>query len=190
MSRSALAGLFITTAFVAACGSSTRLVETWRDPAEVPFALNRTLAVFMTTDAGARRIVEDQLAARLPGGVASYRVIPDDSSLNGESVRQAVTAGQFDGAVTLRVVSVTPEVSSLQNTDFYGYWGYWRSAYDPLAYTASTVYSVQSTLHSFRDGKLVWTGNIDTIDPKNTKKLASRSAKATVKGLKNNGYMR
>jgi hypothetical protein len=188
MSRVRAARLFAAAALLSAC-SSTQMVETWRDPAVQPFPLHRTLAVFMTKDVGARRIVEDRLAKHLPGGVASYRVIADDMMESPDAVKGFVDAGHYDGAVMLRVLSVQQEIPAAASPDFYGYWGYWRYAYDPGAYATGNIYSIEATLHSFRDQRLVWTGKIETVDPQNTARLAERSIKATTKSLRHAGFI-
>src|SRR5215203_699440 len=76
VSRSTLS-LVAVMAITSACANSTQMVASWRDPAQAPAPLGRTLAVFMSADPGMRRMVEDKLAASLPGGTASYHLIPD-----------------------------------------------------------------------------------------------------------------
>src|SRR5690349_1983192 len=88
-----------------ACSNSTQYVSSWKDPTARAFHLTHTLAVFMTNDAGMRRMVEDRLAARLPGGMPSYRVIPDNEIQQLDSVKSLIGGGGFDGAVVMRLVS-------------------------------------------------------------------------------------
>ena len=173
-----------------ACHGTTRMVETWRDPGVAPAPLTRTLAVFMSSDAGTRRLVEDRMAGRLPGAIPSYRVIPDESVSNVDSVRAYVAGGNFDGAVMMRLVNVTTEVvDTPAYPGFYDYWGYWRSAYHPYAYSVDRIYSVETTVHSLRDGRMVWMGRSETVDPKNVGRLADRSARAVYKSLRKAGYI-
>jgi hypothetical protein len=172
-----------------ACANSTQMVATWKDPTAAPLQLTRTLAVFMTKEPGMRRMVEDKLAARLPGGVASYRIIPDDQLTSIDSVRSHVLAGSFDGAVVMRLLGVTTEVSEVASVpSFYGYWNYWNDAYDPVYYT-ETLYSVESTLYSFRNEKMIWMGRSQTVDPKNANKLADYSVTFALKNMKKAGVI-
>ena len=55
---------------------------------------------------------------------------------------------------------------------------------------ASKLYSVETTLYSFPDGKLVWMGRSQTIDPKNENKLADYSVNFAVNNMKKDGYIR
>jgi len=61
-----IARLVLAGGLLGACTNSTQYVSSWKDPTTRGFHLTHTLAVFMTTDAGMRRMVEDRLAARLP----------------------------------------------------------------------------------------------------------------------------
>ena len=121
-----------------ACSNSTQYVSSWKDPTTRSFHLTHTLAVFMTNDAGMRRMVEDRLAARLPGGMPSYRLIPDNEIRQLDSVKSHIAAAGFDGAVVMRLVDEQTTVEATVR-DFYGYWGYWNSAYDPVYITTHNV---------------------------------------------------
>ena len=178
----------IAGGLLAACTNSTRYVSSWKDPATPSFHLQRTLAVYMTKEAGLRRMAEDRLASRLPGGVPSYRVIPDDQLTDLDSVRVHLAAGNFDGVVVMRLVGEETAVTTAY-PGFYGYWGYWNTAYGAVAYT-SKLYSVETTLYTMPSGKLVWMGRSETIDPKNQNKLADYSANFAVNNMKKDGYIR
>ena len=172
------------------CANSTQMVATWRDQTVPGLHSTRTLAVFMTKDPGMRRMVEDKLAMRLPGGVPSYTVIPDDQLGSMDSVRSHVKTGGFDGAVVMRLVNVETQVTETAAPhDFYGYWNYWSYAYDPVYYTTEKLYSVESTLYSFRDGKMIWMGRSQTVDPKNANKLADYSVNFAVKNMRKQGVL-
>jgi len=143
----------------------------------------------MTKDAGMRRMVEDKLASRIPGEVPSYKVIPDTELQQLESVRSHLKTDKFDGAVIMRLVGMTTEVTPT-GTDFYGYWGYWGTAYDPVYYTTQQIYSVETTVYSLKDDKLIWMGRSQTVDPKNANKLADFSVNFAVNNMKKDGIIR
>lgn len=173
-----------------ACSNSTQMVASWKAPGAPVYAFNRTLAVFMTKEPGMRRLVEDKLAARIPGGVASYKLIPDAELGNIDAVRDRVASGGFDGAVVMRLIGVSTQVTET-GRDFYGYWGYWGTAYDPLYYTTSTYYSVETTAYSIKDNnKLVWMARSQTVDPKNANKLAEYSVNFAVNNMRKDGIIR
>jgi len=174
---------------VGGCANSTQMVATWRDPSAPMIHPAHTLAVFMSNEPGMRRMVEDKLAARLPGGVASYRVLPE-GQLSVDSVRSRVHQMGFDAAVVMRLVDVSTQVTEVATRpDFYGYWGYWGSAYNPVYYETEQLYSVETTLYSMQDGKLLWMGRSQTIDPKNANKLADYSVNFAVKNMRKQQIM-
>jgi len=178
--------------------NSTQMVATWRDPTVPTVYFNKTLAVFMSKEPGMRRMVEDKLAARIPGGVPSYRVIPDNQLANLDSVRGHVLKEGYDGAVIMKLVGVTTEVNYVPGTswytgprDFYGYWGNsWGYAYDPGYYTTDQLYSVETALYDIKNDKMIWMGRSQTIDPKNANKLADYSVNFAIKNMQKQGLLR
>jgi hypothetical protein len=190
MSRSIVL-LAVGTALLSGCANSTQMVATWRDPAAPPVVLTKTLAVFMTKEPGLRRMVEDQLAARLPGGVPSYRVLSDDQIASTDSLRERVAGLGFDAAVIMRLADVQTDVSEVGGYgDVYGYWRYWGYAGGPVYYETETRYSVESTLYSLTTGKMIWMARSQTINPKNANKLAEYSVKFAVKNMRRQGVLR
>ena len=181
--------LFVAAACASsACANSTQYVSSWKDPTTATFRLRHTLAVFMTTDPGMRRMVEDRLAGSLPGGVPSYRLIADNQVNHIDSVRAAVAGQTFDGAVVMRLVGQqTP--ATLSTTNFYGYWDYWGTAYNPMFYSNSIVYTMETTLYSMRDQKMVWMARSETLDPKHANKLAEYSVNFVIKNMRKAGYV-
>ena len=78
---------------------------------------------------------------------------------------------------------------SATSRDFYGYWGYWSSAYDPVYYTTDKFYTMETTLYSLPEDKLVWMGRSQTVDPKNANKLADFSVNFAVNNMKKDGFI-
>jgi hypothetical protein len=185
-----LISLALGGALIASCANSTQMVATWRDPSAPMLQPQRTLAVFMSNEPGMRRMVEDKMAARLPGGMASYRVIPDGQMSPVDSVRARVQTMGFDAAVIMRLVDVSTQVTEVATRpDFYGYWGYWGSAYNPVYYQTNELYSVETTLYSMHDGHMLWMGRSQTVDPKNANKLADYSVNFAVKNMHKQGIL-
>jgi hypothetical protein len=186
-----LALVAVAAALVSGCANSTQMVATWRDPLAPPVVLTRTLAVFMTKEPGLRRMVEDKLASRLPGGVPSYRIIADDQITDVASVRSRLAGQGFDGVVIMRLTDVSTETTEVGGYgDLAGYWRYWGYASGPIYYETETLYSVESTLYSFDSGKMLWMARSQTVNPKNANKLAEYSVKFAVKNMQAQGILR
>ena len=179
----------VSATLLAGCANSTQMVANWRDP-NSQIVLRKTLAVYMSTEPGMRRMVEDKLAARLPGGTPSYRIIPDEQVTNVDVLRRQLARGGYDGIVVMRFVGVTTETTVVNgNPDIYGYWRYWGYAGDPIVYQTDRLYSLESSLYSYRDGRLIWMGRSQTINSKNANKLADYSVNFVVKNLERAGFI-
>jgi len=186
--RRAIVIAAIAGGMASACTNSTQYVSSWKDPTARPFHLTHTLAVFMTTDPGMRRMVEDRLAARLPGGVPSYRLIQDAELKEMDSVKSHINAAGFNGAVVMRLVNEQTQLVATGN-DFYGYWGYWNTAYNPIYYTTEQLYTVETVVYKLPEAKMVWMGRSQTVDPKNANKLADYSVNFAVKNMRKDGFL-
>ena len=171
------------------CTNSTQMVAQWRDPQAPPVVPRKTLAVFMTKEPGLRRMVEDKLASRLPGGVPSYRVVGDDQIADIDAVRRHLKNQGFDAIVVMRLADVSTEVNAVGGGDVYGYWRYWGYASSPVYYETETLYSVESALYSFNSGKMIWMARSQTVNPKNANKLAEYSVKFAVKNMRAHGVI-
>lgn len=174
---------------VCGCTNSTQMVAQWRDPLAPPVAPRKTLAVFMTKEPGLRRMVEDKLASRLPGGVPSYRLVADDQITDIDTVRRQVAGQGFDAVVVMRLADVSTETTALGGGDLYGGWRYWGYASSPVYYETETLYSVESALYSFNTGKMLWMARSQTVNPKNANKLAEYSVKFAVKNMRAQGVI-
>ena len=186
-----LALVAVAMALVSACTNSTQMVASWRDPQAPPVVLSKTLAVFMTKEPGLRRMVEDKLASRLPGGVPSYRVLSDAQVADVDSVRGHLAGQGFDGVVIMRLTDVSTQTTEVGTYgDMAGSWRYWGYAGGQVYYETETLYSVESALYSFNSGKMLWMARSQTVNPKNANKLAEYSVKFAVKNMQSQGILR
>jgi hypothetical protein len=142
-----------------------------------------------------RRILEDQLAARLvQDGVAakpSYALFPDAVPDN-QQARSVVQAAGYDGVLVsrLRGVNETQQVvPGIYGGNFWtGYYGMgtWYGAY---AVTSQTV-NLENTLWDARgDGKLLWSSTTATRNPTSTKDFARSISRAVVPDLERSGFV-
>ena len=184
-----IALIAVATTLLCGCTNSTQMVAQWRDPLAPPVAPRKTLAVFMTKEPGLRRMVEDKLASRLPGGVPSYRLIADDQIADLDAVRRRLARQGFDAVVVMRLADVSTETTAVGGGDLYGYWRYWGYAGSPVYYETETLYSVESALYSFNSGKMIWMARSQTVNPKNANKLAEYSVKFAVKNMRIQGIL-
>ena len=89
-----------------ACAPSTRITQSWKDPASTNLKFDKIVAVCMCKDAALRRSVEDEMVKRIRNSVASHTILREDEGRDPERARQVFQEKGFDGAVVARLVGV------------------------------------------------------------------------------------
>lgn len=169
--------------------TTTRPVTSWKNVAAPSYHPTHTMVAFMTTDFSTRRVVEDRLSARLPGAVASYRLIPNNELLERDVVLGRLITFGYDGIV---VVRFAPENSRLTatGTDFYTHWAHWRDAYNTDSTDTSVRYALETTLYSVRDGQMIWLGRSETMEQPSINKLEDYAVDFAVDNIMVSGLIR
>lgn len=195
--------LLLATAFIA-CGPTTRIDKSWRDPATTITAgsWNKVLVVGLLKDETTRRVVEDQLAKRFNGkAVVSYSYLSDKELTEAKSAGfkdKMVTEG-FDGAIVMRLINVDKETNYVPGTSsfpsYYGgfspyYYNSWNSFYSPGYYTTDKIYNVETNVYSFKQDKLVWTGITSTTNPGQTDKMFNEIADVVANRMRSEGFLK
>jgi len=173
----------------------TELETTWHDPAGRIDPTNKTVAVFVTTDAVMRHSVEDRIAAKFPNTVASYQVLATPTASQPEMARQLRESG-FGGAIVMRLVRVDQNVTYQPNTYWYGspytfghYWSYaWADPYIPVP-NVDQVYVVDTEVYSLNDEKLVFGARSESTNPASTGKLVDSIMRHVTKKMQDQGLM-
>ncbi len=203
MSR--IVGSLVLGAAILALGacSSTTFTSTWKAP-DVP-ALNpvgkTVAAVFVTRDEGKRRAAEDAMARDLTErgahGVAAYTILPENVRADADKARALLKDAGVNAVVISRLVSKDTQINYTPGTAFptyYGgfgpYWGHgWGAAYEPGYLTTDTYISVETTLYSLPQDKLLWASTSRTANPSNIDTLVNEVADATAKEMKKQGFL-
>ncbi|GIQ59877.1 hypothetical protein Flavo103_30130 [Flavobacterium collinsii] len=173
--------LFMTVAIFSSCGSNTSIVSSWRDPhitvAQEHF--KKVLVVALVKDEASRRTVENRIATGNPIFKTSYQYLNETTTqLTKEQKLKILQDENFDGVITMRLVSKEKETNYVPGTytgmyyggfdglysGMYGYgFGNWYGMYspyfyDPGYYQETTAYMVETNVFSLKDNKLIWTG--------------------------------
>ena len=182
--RAGRAGLIsaavLAAVVVSSCATSSSLVNLWKDPQYPKQPWRDVPVVAMKKDPVMRRVWEDgvarQLARRGVEATPSYRQFPD-AVPDTQQVVSAVKSHRYDGVLVahgLHPRTDTRYVSGyvdLQPEDLYDPWTgiystYYRDVYHP-GYTETEKivrYRVQ-VWSTEGQGRLVWPGTTETIDP-------------------------
>lgn len=173
--------LFVAVLALSGCGSNTSIVNSWRDP-KITVAqehFKKVLVVALVKDEASRRVTENRIAASNPIFKTSYQYLNETTKqLTQEQKLKILQDENFDGVVTMRLVSTDKETSYVPGTytgmyyggfdgmytGMYGYgFGNWYGMYspnfyDPGYYQETTSYMVETNIFSLKENKLIWTG--------------------------------
>ncbi|MBF4515392.1 hypothetical protein IRZ71_03525 [Flavobacterium sp. ANB] len=163
------------------CGSNTSIVSSWRDP-KITVAqehFKKVLVVVLLKDEASRRVAENRIAAGNAIFKTSYQYLNETTSnLTKEQKLKILQDENFDGVITMRLVSIDKETNYVPGTytgmyyggfdgmytGMYGYgFGNWYGMYsptfyDPGYYQETTSYMVETNIFSLKENKLIWTG--------------------------------
>jgi hypothetical protein len=168
------------------CSSSTKIVQTWRDPVfHGPIDFKRTLVVAIDPDRYSRNVAEDTVVERIgrDRAVAAHDVLAENERKASQQVVSKLRSEGIDGVVTIAVVGsrtiVSRDTSAAESEPFYTY--YDRSAAflmtDPGTRT-DTVYRVETRIYAVDGSRLLWSAASETVNPKDTRTAVIDIAKA------------
>jgi len=185
----------------AACGPSTKIVNSWRDPQVTvdTSEIHKFVVAALIRNETVRRNTEDQMAAMYPGKAVQSYVIFGLSELkeNDEFYAQKLKGEGYDGMVIMRLVKVDKDQRYVPGSypayygTWRGYYGYaWPNYYDPGYYTTDKTYYVEVNVYSLKRDKLIWRGITSTINPTSGDQLFGAVAKAVNTKMKEEGFVK
>lgn len=173
--------ILLAAIILSGCSSNTSIVSSWRDP-KITVAqehFKKVLVVVLVKDEASRRTAENRIAASNEIFKTSYQYLNESTSqLTKEQKLKILQDENFDGVITMRLVSTEKETNYVPGTytgmyyggfdgmytNVYGYgFGNWYgmyspSFYDPGYYQETTSYMVETNIFSLKENKLIWTG--------------------------------
>ena len=205
MIRTRVLALGLLSFGLAACGGATRFSSTWVDPAAGPTDWDGQKVVAFVLSArdsirlGAEETLARELTSRGAQGIAGHTIVPKDVTEDQDRVRELLSSAGVVGAVVMRVVSQTQQISSSPGMvsytgsyypSFYGYWNYgWSAMYQPGQIQSDTIVSIETLLYSVVDDKLLWAGLSKTTNPENIPKFINQLVSAAGKEIKKTGLV-
>lgn len=174
---------------------STQLSTSWKDPDASALRFQKVAVVVLNSSPAERRAEEDEIVRQIKRAtaIASYSFVPDAELRNHEKVKASIRQQGFDGVIVLRMISADKQMTYVP-----GHVSYWNDGsgfgYDPIVttpgyYTTDTIVRAEVSVYSVSDGKLIWAGASNTINPASAKDLALQIAKATGAELRKQGLM-
>lgn len=190
--------LLMAVLLLSAC-SNTRLLNVWQDEPQTARPLKHVLVLGISNRDGTRRNFEDTFSAQLmKQGITAepmYRLYADldKSSGNGmtagaipeATLKQIVQRTGADGVLVTRLIRTEQRLQVTPGTPmgFYGFYNYAWMTYSPPMVDAYTVALLETNLWSAPDGRLLWSGTTETVDPEDTKASTDDFAKVVITAL-------
>lgn len=175
--------IVLTAILLYSCGTSSTIVSSWRDPKITISSENfkKVLVVALVKDEETRRITENRIAASSPIFHTSYQFLNQiNNDLTNDQKLKILNDENFDGVVTMRLVSKekqTDYVPGIDTSIYYGgynglyggafggwYGMYATDFYSPGYYVENTFYIVETNVFSLKHNKLIWTGTTQSSD--------------------------
>ncbi|PTT08187.1 hypothetical protein DBR27_07420 [Flavobacterium sp. HMWF030] len=204
--------LFIAVLALSGCGSNTSIVNSWRDP-NITIAqehFKKVLVVALVKDEASRRTAENRITASNPIFKTSYQYLNETTKqLTQEQKLKILQDENFDGVITLRLVSKEKETNYVPGTytgmyyggfdglyaGMYGYgFGNWYGMYspyfyDPGYYQETTSYMVETNIFSLKENKLIWTGTTKSEYVNDLGSTVDAIMEAVIKEMRKDGSL-
>jgi len=204
--------LFFAVVIFSSCGSNTAIVNSWRDPKITVSQENfkKVLVVVLVKDEASRRVAENRIAAGNEIFKTSYQYLNESTKdLTKEQKLKILQDENFDGVITMRLVSKEKETTYVPGTytgmyyggfdgmytGMYGYgFGNWYGMYsptfyDPGYYQETTSYMVETNIFSLKENKLIWTGTTESQYVTDLGQTVDAIMQAVVKEMRKDGSL-
>lgn len=187
--------LLLAAALLLGGCASTSLVNQWKSPDFTGPPLRKVLVVGVTKQPSVRRVFEDEFAAALRAAgvqaVQSYTVIAQDGQAEQPVLEQAVAQVGADAVMVTRLVrteqqtQVVPAYYPAYGMGFYGWYSAaWVGYYDPPTVYTYEVVTVETSLYSPPQSKLLWSGITETFAPTDVKKSTADYSRVILGALR------
>ena len=183
-----------------------KFVSTWKAPdaAGVSFSGKKVAALIMSDDlnlrmSGEEALVRELAAVGVPGGVASYRIVPREELRDPDKAKGWYERAGAEGVVAMRLVDSdkrqvwTPSMWVTTNySSLWGYYGYgWNAVYAAGgSTTVERTVVIENLIFSVPLNKLLWAGVTETTNPKDAASAIKDIVAACVKEMTKEGLIR
>jgi hypothetical protein len=178
--------------------SSTKLVDSWKDPAFTAGPPKQLLVLGISQSDVNRRVFEDGFVGALRAvgttGIPSYPVLTLGSKLTTTDLVGAMDKTKTDAVLVTRVLRVKRDVNvspGYAHSGFYGrgFGGWYGGMYSAPDVNVYDVLTIESTLWNMRTDKPVWSATSEVTDPGSIAKATEELAKVLVTKMKADGVI-
>lgn len=185
-----------------ACGASTNLVKTWRDPTYTGREVKRVLVIGLTPNAENQQKFEQAVAERLAKikvePFIGYDVLPRGQMADKETVVGVVKKLGIDIVLVTKLVTVRTEAEYVPGSyapppgyhGMYPYYSYgYTAVYSPGYVTQTQAVYLETNAYDGPAEKLVWSGLTRTFDYSSIDSIAFSAAKSITIALADQGIL-
>ena len=198
--------LAATLILIAGCGS-TQMVNLWKDPSYQAAPLQKIMVIAMRKDQLSRRMWEDAFVSQLQEdktrtvAVSSYHVFSDEVPDTME-IRDKTKEEGFDGVLVVSKVEHDTVLTHMPGyvtdepyTDYSYWWGTYITRYaviyHPDYVEAQSQVSVRTDLLLVpENGRLVWSGTSEEVDPSSPDQFRKSVAELVIDNLMKAQFVR
>ena len=184
--------------------NSTKMVSSWTQPGKTVHMekLQKVLVVAMLLNETSRHKAEDQMVTYLNGtGIASYSYLNANFNTNSDkAIQRKIKSDGFDGAITMRLVDLDkdsiyyPGSTNVSYPDYYrNFDGYYYRNYElystPGIYSQTKVYTIETTVYSMKEDKLIWSGVTKSVNPAGVNRMTNEISTIVYKKMRKEGFV-
>jgi hypothetical protein len=180
--------------------ASTSVVNQWKSPDYSGGPMRKVMVVGVTKQPSVRRVFEDEFASKLKAvgveAIPSYSQVSEDGQADPALLEQAVAKLGVDGVLVTRLVKRDKET---QVSGYYGpvapmgfhgwYSSAWMGYYEPATVYEYDVVTLETSVYSPQQSKLVWSGTTETFAPQDVKKETAGFADIIIGTLRKQGII-
>ena len=198
--------LAVLTLFLLSGCATTKLVQSWSDPAYKGEPLQSFMVVGVMKDDLQRRVYEDQFASRITSdditAIPAYSLIDTDKDqYTNDELEKAVRGAGVDGAIIARLVDIKEKQRYVPPTyEYEPMFGYGRGFYPyygmssryvstPGYYTTDTIVELETVVFATSTGKMVWAGSTESTNPSSAESVIKKNADIIVKEMEKAGLL-
>ncbi len=193
--------LIVTSLILSACAPSVEVITSWKDDSMNSRTYEDVLVVGVTRDMTTQRIFEDYFVKELEAAnvtaMPSYKYMTGDMKGDQEQLKKIVKKSGAKNVLVTRLVDKktetnvsSPAVSvyyggpaSYYGGGMYGYYGH-SVQYMPPLETTTELYYLESSLYDVAENKLLWTAQVEAVDPVRSENQFKRIVKALMDDLR------
>ena len=193
-----LLSLFIMSFFIS-CSSSTQLTNVWIDDTYQTEGIKKVLVLGVATENWKKKVYENefrqQLIKRNVDAVSAWELLPENEKLNKETFEKYFKDQNIDAVLVARAIGTNTEATVIGGgashiaVGFYGFYFSTAQLYYTQGYTAEEkIVLMKSELFETSEGKLIWSANSSSYEPKNTGDVIKTVSKEVVEEISKSGF--